>query len=171
MGTMFKYWAVISTAYVKFILIDRVIFNICVFACSKLLSIYCYIVSISLSGFSAICVTIWGIIMHIIVDLQLLENKDENEDMYSTSTNQTTELGNNTTTHSFLNVSTDPAATADPLKEPPKSHDRCWKGYSNYNLLWIITGPMTLVLLVSLHLSYQLRTFYIYNISYRFYDI
>ena len=28
------------------------------------------------------------------------------------------------------------------------SDDKCWKGYSNYPYLWIITGPMTLVIFV-----------------------
>ena len=31
---------------------------------------------------------------------------------------------------------------------PTPTYDKCWKGYSNYNILWIITGPMTLVLFV-----------------------
>ena len=31
---------------------------------------------------------------------------------------------------------------------PTPNYDKCWKGYSNYNILWIITGPMTLVLFV-----------------------
>ena len=34
---------------------------------------------------------------------------------------------------------------------PSPTYDKCWKGYSNYNILWIITGPMTLVLFVSYH--------------------
>ena len=31
---------------------------------------------------------------------------------------------------------------------PPNTYDKCWKGYSNHNILWIITGPMTIVLFV-----------------------
>ena len=89
--------------------------------------------------------------MHIIVDLQFLESKEyENEDLYSMSTNEAIEEGDNST--SFLKASTGSPTTVDPSKDPANSYDKCWKGYSNYNLLWIITGPMTLVLLVSLRL-------------------
>jgi hypothetical protein len=28
--------------------------------------------------------------------------------------------------------------------------DKCWKGYSNYPYIWILAGPMTAALLVSL---------------------
>ena len=137
-------------------------FGICMLKALLFVSLY---ISFSNSGFSAICVTIWGILMHLIVDLQLLESKeDKNEDIYSTSTNETIDLENNSTTYPFLNVSTDPATTAEPSKAPPKSYDRCWKGYSNYNLLWIITGPMTLVLLVSLHLYNFVPIKYVLNL-------
>lgn len=31
--------------------------------------------------------------------------------------------------------------------------DKCWKGYSSYGYIWIITGPMTVVLFVRTHVS------------------
>ena len=33
------------------------------------------------------------------------------------------------------------------------NNDKCWKGYSNYPYLWIITGPMTLVIFVRIYIT------------------
>ena len=92
-----------------------------------------------ISGFSAVCVIIWAALMHVFVDGKFY--KEENEASYS---------GNN---NSILPDDTDLAnSSGGSLDDVPQtSVDKCWKGYSNYPYLWIITGPMTMVIFVSIN--------------------
>ena len=89
--------------------------------------------------------------MHLFVDNQGLSNLEENQDeVFSFASTESTVIAMPT-------VVEDPSTIYGSIIAPSVSYskvkmqsdDKCWKGYSNYNYLWIITGPMTVVLVVS----------------------
>ena len=111
------------------------------------------------------CAIIWGSLMHIYVDLgyeniqnELMEEGVNHIKQSSTEvtippiTSDDINIIYHSTTHNILSDTTighskvqDPHSTQ---VAPPNTYDKCWKGYSNHNILWIITGPMTIVLFV-----------------------
>ena len=92
--------------------------------------------------------------MHIFVDRQNLEtNGDENTAMASLPNSSSISVDgqkveNISHNNNFSNVSIQPINPSYSANNVQASYDKCWKGYSNYNYLWIITGPMTLVIFV-----------------------
>ena len=87
-----------------------------------------FISFMSILGFSAICVMVWALVMHNYVDGQSLV------DGSNVSAAENMSYPFNDTPHS---------------SSDQDDGDKCWKGYSNYPYMWIITGPMTLALFVS----------------------
>ena len=77
--------------------------------------------------------------MHLFVDGKIY--KEENEGSNSAKNNSIllddTDLANSS------------GGSLDDVQQT--SVDKCWKGYSNYPYLWIITGPMTIVIFVSIN--------------------
>ena len=88
-------------------------------------------------GFSAVCVIIWAALMHVFVDGKIYE--EENEASYSAK--------NNSILLDDADLANSSGGSFDDVQQT--SVDKCWKGYSNYPYLWIITGPMTMVIFVS----------------------
>ena len=112
--------------------------------------------SVFVLGFSAICVIIWGVLMHIFVDLQYMQmDEDEKPDILSSTSIpiipiESLKTENVSTMDNFSDILAQPSVPTDASIRGKTTYDKCWKGYSNYNFLWIITGPMTLVLFVSM---------------------
>ena len=99
-----------------------------------------------ISGFSAVCVLVWGSVMHIFVDGKYLMNEDERMESFTISS------ANNDS--NFLDDLDMEDTSRGSISDRQRSgDDKCWKGYSNYHYLWIITGPMTLVIFVRLFFS------------------
>ena len=103
--------------------------------------------------------------MHIYVDLgyENITNELEEEEVSHIiqSSMEVTILPHTNDDMKIIDHSTTPYSFSDTTIRHPKTqelhptpvaptptYDKCWKGYSNYNILWIITGPMTLVLFV-----------------------
>ena len=114
------------------------------------------------------CAIIWGTLMHIYVDLgyENINNELEEEEVSHIiqSSMKVTILPHTSDDIKIVDQSTTPNTLSDTTIRhskmpephstpvaPTPTYDKCWKGYSNYNILWIITGPMTLVLFVSYH--------------------
>ena len=91
-----------------------------------------------ISGFSAVCVIIWGVVMHTFVDDQNKTNIDENTAYFSSKNDS----------NYFDNTKSENSSDWKWDENQKTNDDKCWKGYSNYPYLWIITGPMTLVIFV-----------------------
>ena len=97
---------------------------------------------------SALCVLIWALVMHVFVDQQdQLTNGNETIIASSPSASMDDVVGGNNGSESSSpsaggggGVTTANIAAAD--------RDKCWRGYSNYDYMWIITGPMTMALFV-----------------------
>ena len=94
-----------------------------------------------ISGFSAVCVIIWAALMHVFVDGKIY--KEENEASYSAN--------NNSILPDDTGLANSSGGSLDDVQQT--SVDKCWKGYSNYPYLWIITGPMTMVIFVSINVT------------------
>ena len=77
--------------------------------------------------------------MHIFVDGKYLMNEDERKESFTISSS------NNDS--NFLDDFED-TSRGSMSDRQRSADDKCWKGYSNYHYLWIITGPMTLVIFV-----------------------
>ena len=73
--------------------------------------------------------------MHEFVDSQELQVNNLTDSNYSTEINATT------------------AEDEEEATQQQPTSDKCWKGYSNYPYMWIITGPMTLALFVSTNVN------------------
>ena len=84
--------------------------------------------------------------MHIFVDGQYLMNEDERKETFSISSSN-----NNSTFLDDLDM--EDTSRGSKSNRQRSGDDKCWKGYSNYHYLWIITGPMTLVIFVRLNFS------------------
>ena len=96
--------------------------------------------------------------MHIFVDLNYgATNEDSTYQIESTTTNAFRQIEdiqheNNSWRQNVSKILTNPINSPYPEHKAKQTYDKCWKGYSNYNYLWIITGPMTLVLFVRNHI-------------------
>ena len=92
--------------------------------------------------------------MHIFVDKQILETgEDENTANTSLTNSSSISVGgqeseNISYNNNYSRISVQPINPSYASNYVQPSYDKCWKGYSNYNYLWIITGPMTLVIFV-----------------------
>ena len=92
--------------------------------------------------------------MHIFVDRQNLE-KYGDENAFATSLRNSSNISvddfqieNISNDYPYPNDSIHPTNPPHSANNDQVGHEKCWKGYSNYNYLWIITGPMTLVIFV-----------------------
>ena len=79
--------------------------------------------------------------MHVSVDGKFY--KEENEASYSAN--------NNSILPDDTGLANSSGGSLDDVQQT--SVDKCWKGYSNYPYLWIITGPMTMVIFVSINVT------------------
>ena len=82
--------------------------------------------------------------MHLFVDEKYVINDDVSKTSLSSSLT--------TNTSKYVDDLELENASRESMNVVQKtSDDKCWKGYSNYPYLWIITGPMTLVIFVSIN--------------------